>query len=137
MDETVIVVMVADEKTGLPEKELTSFKLAEYTDLMVNVFAVSKGDDFELHVKLTTPDVSDWQFDAVYDYYDADIFIPEGVAVTEKDNCYNPTWEFAFMLTGDDERDEEKLKKIIRMHKEELDSVFEEINGKEGEYGGR
>lgn len=137
MDETVIVIMEKNSKTGFLEKEIGSYTVKENDNLLVNAFCRQSDKTYLVHMKLTCPyDVADWEFDAIYDYYDTDDVKEKtnALAMEEVTPCYNPTWEIIFNLLDGQEEMEEKINSIVEIHKKELDSVFEAIKDKENEY---
>ncbi|MGL4790233.1 MAG: DUF6762 family protein, partial [Anaerotignaceae bacterium] len=97
MDETSIVIMVKDIETGFLEKELGSFKITEYENLIYNTFAVEENGKMQVFMKITTDrDVEDWEFDAIYDYYDSETILPLVTSISEEVDCFNPTWLISF-----------------------------------------
>ena len=79
-------------------------------------------------------DVEDWEFDAVYDYYDAEAILEEVELIEEEDECFNPTWNIKFSFIDDISIMESKIKRILSIHKKELESVYETISDKRDEY---
>ncbi len=134
MEETIIVIMLKNKSTGFLEKELESLDLTENVGYIVNIFAVDEDEGRKLHIKLSTErDVEDWEYSAIYDYYDTDCF--EGIAqVVDADDDYNPVWEVIIDYSDDREVLEEKVSKILGIHKKEIEDVFETIKDKEIEY---
>lgn len=134
--DTFIVIMQKDRKTGLFEKELISLKILENDEYILNIYA-AEGDNFKLviYLNLTTKkDVSDWEYSAVYDYYEKDILRDLCISISEKEDEYNPTWEVIINYTDNEEELENILNKIIFIHKNELNQVFNIIKDKKGEY---
>ncbi len=135
MDDTIIVIMEKNVKTGFLEKELASLTLAENENLLVNIFVQEENEKLKTHLKVSTDrDVSDWEYGAVFDYYDTDVFKDAAESVAEEEDCYNPTWEIIFDYTEDTDELEEKIIKILNIHKNELNDVYETIKDKEDEY---
>ena len=84
-------------------------------------------------VVTTEEDVLDWEFQAVFDYYDTEIY--EGQAsVSEFEGEANPAWEIVFSYADDASVLTDKITRLLKLHKEELDSVKEAIKGLEGDY---
>ena len=136
MEETLIVIMLKDKETGFLDKEIASLKVEENDSLIYNTFAQEE-DDGEIYVymKITCDkDVEDWEFDAIYDYYDAEPILEEVGSIEEEDECYNPTWNIRFKFIDNAEEMEEKVKKILNIHKKELESVYKTISDKRDEY---
>ena len=135
MEETVIVIMIKDKKTGFLEKELGCYKIEEYQDYIYNTFAAEEDGKYVVHIKLCcAKDVSDWEYEAIYDYYDTETISPFVTSITEDTEQYNPTWEVCFDFLESAELMEEKIGRLLRLHKQELDSVYEAIAGKRNEY---
>lgn len=134
--DTVIVIMLKNKNTGFFEKELISLTLTQYDELIVNLFAEEEtAEKIDIHMKLSTQrDVLDWEYSAIYDYYDIDIDDNNIKSVEEVDDCFNPTWEFVFDYKDDSVYMESIVSKILFAHKEELDKVYEIIKNKEKEY---
>lgn len=134
MDETVIVIMLKDETTGFLEKELDSYTLPENSELIFSVYAEGQ-EDKTVVLRLTCGRaLEDWEFEAVYDYYDTE---PVGALVdeiAEEDGHYEPVWTVRFPFEPEREKMEEKLSGILEAHKTELLSVYEAIRDKEDDY---
>ncbi len=130
----MIVVMLKDKNTGFLEKELLSLDITENVEYIVNIFALDEEDGRKLHIKLSTKrDVMDWEYSAIYDYYDTDCF--SGIAeVREADDDYNPVWEVVTDYVENADVLAEKTAEILSAHKQEIEDVFEAIRDKESEY---
>lgn len=135
MEETYLVLMLKDEKTGFLEKELNAYKILENEDLIVNIFATQKDDTTLVHLRLSTDkDCLDWEFDAIYDYYDTDIFKDLIIELNEAEEVYNPTFELVFDYIDDNIEMESFIKKILNLHRLELNDVYDAISDKQGDY---
>lgn len=133
--DTIIVIMQKDNKTGFLDKELASLTINENENLIVNLFAMEENETLKMHIKLSTEkDVEDWEYSAIFDYYDTDIFKEYAENIIEEEDYYNPTWEIIFNYTNDIDELEEKIIKILSLHKKELDDVYSIIKDKESEY---
>ena len=134
MDETIIVIMLKDKSTGFLEKELASLDLTENVGYIVNIFAADEDGGRKLHIKLSTErDVEDWEYSAIYDYYDIDCF--NGIAeVIDADDDFNPVWEVVIDYIDETNALEERVAEILKVHKNEIEEVFETIKDKEAEY---
>jgi len=135
MEETVIVIMLKDSKTGFLEKELGCYKITENENLIYNAYALEEGEKTKVCMKITTDrEVEDWEFEAIYDYYDNETILPFITSIEEDPDCYNPTWCITFDFIDNIEDMEEKIGNIIKLHKQELQSVYEAISDKRDEY---
>lgn len=134
--DTVIVIMQKDKKTGFLEKELASLNISENENLIVNLFVLEdENGKLKTHVKLSTDkDVADWEYSAVFDYYDTNIFDDCADNITEIDDLYNPAWEIVFDYDEDIISMEDKIVEILNIHKNELLDVYEAIKDKECDY---
>ncbi len=132
MEETVIVIMLKNKATGFLEKELATLDITENADYIVNIFATEEEEGMKLHIKLSTAkDVEDWEYSAIYDYYDMECF--KGKAeITEADDDYDPVWEAVIDYSEADL--EERVAEILEIHKNEIEDVFDTIKDKESEY---
>lgn len=135
--ETVVVIMLKDAKTGFLDKELASLTISENEELIVNLFVLEDSETKKLktHIKLSTErDVEDWEYSAIFDYYDTDIFKEYAENAIEEENYYNPAWEIIFNYKDNIDELEEIIIKILSIHKNELNEVYEIIKEKESEY---
>lgn len=135
IDETFIVIMLKDKETGFLEKELGSYAVDDKDGLIYNTYAVEEGGKLNVYVRLTCGrDVEDWEYDAVFDYYDPQTVMEVADSVEEEDGEYNPMWIVKFPFDEDTDVMEEKMERLLALHKKELDSVYETIADKKDEY---
>ncbi len=133
--DTVVVIMLKDLETGFLEKELGSLIVLKNENLLVNVFGVEVDSKMEIHMKVTIDrDAEDWEFQAIYDYYDETIYADALKSIKEVEDCYNPTWEMIFDFPEDMIDVEDKVGELLAMHLKELQDVYEVIKDKKGEY---
>lgn len=134
MEETIIVIMLKNKNTGFLEKELASLDLTENVEYIVNIFAVDEEENRKLHIKLSTErNVEDWEYSAIYDYYDPECFAGKA-QVIDADDDYNPVWEIIIEYNEDMAVMEKAVAEILAIHKKEIEDVFETIKDKESEY---
>ena len=136
MEDTVIVIMLKDKETGFLDKELGSYKIESNETMIENAFATEKEEGvYEVTMKLTCDrDVEDWEFEAIYDYYDSETLMPAVTSIIEEEDCFNPTWRVTFDFIENVEEMEEKISEILNLHVQELNSVYEAIADKKDEY---
>lgn len=134
MKDTVIVIMQKEAETGFLEKELGAYSVQEETDLLFNIYA--EGDEEKKVVMRLSCDreLQDWEYDAVYDYYDMETVGELVDSIEEEDGHFDPVWVVTFPFTEEQSEMEEMLTEIIRAHQEELFSVYEAIKDKEDDY---
>ena len=134
MNETVIVVMLKDAATGFLEKELGTYSVT-HENLIHNIFALEAGPNTNVHIRLTTErDLADWEFSAVFDYYDTEPLIGACALVAEDESGYNPMWEVVFEFSENQVLMQERLSHILNLHMNELNSVYEAIKDLQEDY---
>ena len=131
MEETVIVIMLKDAETGFLEKELGAYSLPENSGLIFNIYA--EGETVVLRLTCDK-ELQDWEYDAVYDYYDPETVGPLVDSIEEEDGHFDPVWVVRFPFAEEQDVMEEKLADILQAHQEELLSVYEAIKDKEDDY---
>ena len=130
MEETVIVIMLKDAETGFLEKELGAYSISENGELIFNIYA--EGEEKKVVMRLTCErELQDWEYDAVYDYYDTETVGALVDSIEEEDGHYDPVWVVTFPFAEEQDVMEQKLTDILDAHKEELLSVYEAIKDKE------
>ncbi len=131
--DTVIVIMLKNKETGFLEKELQTLSIEKNEDYILNVFATEEEEGLKLHLRLTTErDLKDWEYTAVYDYYDEEVFAPFEVEILDSE--YNPVWEVCIPMSESREENEKSINELLEKHKKELDGVYNVIADKENEY---
>lgn len=133
--DTIIVIMTKNKETGFLEKELSSITLDKNDEFILNLYACEEPNETFLHIKLTTDkDVENWEYNAILDYYDTQIFNDYVISISELEESYNPEWEVVIKYDSDEISLQEKISKLLEIHKKELYDVYEAIAGKESEY---
>ncbi|MEA4973231.1 hypothetical protein SDC9_95493 [bioreactor metagenome] len=134
-DDTFIVIMLKDNGTGFLEKELGSYAVDDRYGLIYNTYAAEQNGQLYVYMKLSCGrDVEDWEYDAIFDYYDSQTVMSAAISVKEEDGEYNPMWVVKFAFEEDINKMEEHIEKLLALHKKELDSVYETIADKRDEY---
>ncbi|MBO8435296.1 MAG: hypothetical protein IAC55_08265 [Tyzzerella sp.] len=136
MEDTVIVIMLKDKETGFLEKELSSYNVSLNENLIYNTYATEKEDgSIEVFMRLTCDrELSDWEYDAVFDYYDDEVLKPYVSSIEENDDFFNPCWDITFEFLDNQHEMEEKIDKLLTLHRDELLSVYEAIADKRNDY---
>ena len=130
--DTIIVLMEKDEKTGFLEREIFGITISENEEFLVNLYVQSS----KLYIRLSTDrETKDWEYDAIFDYFDSDVFEGKVKSFTEVTDTYDPTWEAVLDF---DETDVEgtcgNVRTILSIFKNELYDVYDTIKDKEDEY---
>ena len=131
MDYSSLILMERDNETGFVTKELGSYKVSEGAEYIKGFYV--KGDS--VYIKFdTNKDVEEWEYSAIYDVFNMELFENEGFEIEEVDDEYNPTFLINFKYKDDHEYIEEKLSLSIELIEEAMEKAFNDIEGKEEEY---
>ena len=135
MEDTFIVIMLKNKQTGFLETELGSYKVTENENLIHNIYVIENDFKKEVHMRLSVDrELADWEFSAVFDYYDTEIFKDITIKVIEDDEGYDPIWEVVFEFLENEDEMERIIENILKLHKSELSLVYQEIKDKKEEY---
>ena len=137
MEPFAVIIMKKDSETGFLDKELGSYMIKEHGDYIDSIYVLELDGKNIAHMRVSTDfDVQDWQYSAIYDYYDEDKVkaLEDVLSIEAIEEEFNPLWEVRFVLPEIEEAAEEMMVRILTSHKNELDEVLEEIKDKEEEY---
>ncbi len=136
MEETCIVIMLKNRKTGFLEHELGSYTVQEHNeDYIYNTYAVETKNGYQVFMKLSCEkDVEDWEYSAIFDYYNTQTVAPYVLSIEEDDSQYNPAWLVSFPFSENPQAMEESIHQILKSHIEELKSVYAAIADKKDDY---
>lgn len=134
--DTVVVIMLKDKTTGFLDKELCSLSLNKNEEYIINIFVTEEeNSDRLLHLRLSTErDVEDWEYSAIFDYYDTERFKGKTVNFFEIEDYYNPAWELVLEYSGEAAAAEAAVSELLELHRTELEDVYRVIADKESEY---
>ena len=131
MDYSSLILMERDNETGFVTKELGSYKVSEGAEYIKGFYV--KGDS--VYIKFdTNKDVEEWEYSAIYDVFNMELFENEGFEIEEVEDEYNPTFLINFKYKDDQDYIEEKLSLSIELIEEAMEKAFNDIEGKEEEY---
>ncbi|WP_125154724.1 DUF6762 family protein [Clostridium rectalis] len=131
MDFSSLVLMEIDKETGLFIKELGSYKATDGAEYISKMYY--DGEKINLFFN-TYKDVEEWEYSAIFDLFNENVFKENGYIIEEVDDEYNPTWKVEFGFIHEHQIMENTLKKICSLIKKEMDIVFLSIKDKEEEY---
>lgn len=131
MDFSSLVLMEKDKETGFITKELGSFEVNEGALYVKKLFVL----DNEVNLYFdTNKDVEEWEYSAIYDVFNMNLFEEEGFEIEEVEDEYNPTYLVKFKYEDNREYISEKLALCIDLIEEAMEKAFSDIEGKEEEY---
>ena len=131
MDFSSLVLMEKDNETGFIKKELGSFEVREGAIYVKKLYML---DDIVYMYFDTNKDVEEWEYSAIYDLFNDDIFEEKGYEIEEDLDEYNPTYIIKFKYVDDYSLIKEKIQECVSLIESEMNNVFESIKGKEEEY---
>lgn len=130
MDFSSLVLMQKDEQ-GFITKELGSFPVNEGALYIKKLFVQNNIVNLIFD---TNKDVEEWEYSAIYEEFNYDLFKNEGYDIEDIDEEYNPTFLVKFEYEDDYAVMNEKIQDVVSIIDEAMDSVFKSIDGKEEEY---
>ena len=118
MDYSSLILMERDNETGFVSKEVGSFQVSEGAEFVKNFYV--KGDTVYF-IFDTKEDVEEWQYSAIYDLFDYELFKGEGLDIEDIEDEYNPTFLINCTYKDDHEYIEEKLSLSIELIEEAME----------------
>lgn len=135
MEESAVVLMLKEADTGFLTKEMGCYSVDGNVDLLFQIFVQEDAQAPVVHMGLTcAKELEDWEYDAVFDYYDTEVFQELADTILEEDGHLNPVWMLTFAWSDEPTQMAEKLSKILAVHEQELRSVYEAIADKKDDY---
>lgn len=131
MDFSSLVLFRKDSATNMIAEELGSYAVSEGAEFITKMFY--DGDKINIFFD-TGRDVEEWEFTAIFDLLDEELFTSKGYEISQIDEEYNPTWLIKFGYSDKHEVVENTLKDICNLIEEALIRVLEDIKEKEAEY---
>lgn len=131
MDFSSLVLMEKDKETGFMTKELGSFEVNEGALYVKKLYVL----DNKVYLYFdTNKDVEEWEYSAIYDLFNEDIFKNEGFEIEEDDDEYNPTFILKFPYIDNHNEMKDYIEKAVNLISSEMEETFNKIKGKEEEY---
>lgn len=131
MDYSSLILMEKDKETGFVVKEIGSYNVSEGEEYIKSFYVL----DDKVYIKFdTNKDVEEWEYSAIYDVFNMNLFEEEGFEIEEVEDEYNPTYLVKFKYEDNREYISEKLALCIDLIEEAMEKAFSDIEGKEEEY---
>ncbi len=135
MDESTVVLMQKNTESGLLEKELGCYTVEGNTALLRQIYAQQEEAGMMVHLFLTCDrEIEDWEYEAIFDYYDMDALSKWLGNMQEVEGSYHPIWSGVFVYPEETEPMEAYLTAVLQAHEAELASVYEAIADKKDDY---
>lgn len=132
MDFAALVLMEVDKDNKFI-REMGSYEVNDGAEYITKFYY----NDEEAKVKLyfdTHKDVEEWEYTAIYDLFDVEVFKNKGFEVEEKDDEYNPTWILKCDYIDDYKNMVEKLIEVCELIKVEMEKAFKKSEENKQEY---
>lgn len=126
-----LVLMERDKETKHLIKELGSFEVDNGAQYVTKFYY--DGEIVNLYFD-TAKDVEEWEYSAIFDLFHTEVFEQNGFEIEEDLEEFNPAWIVKFNYSEEHEEMNEKVTLICSIIEEEMEKVFESIEGKEEEY---
>lgn len=135
MANDAILIMEKNSETGILEKEIGSYSLRHDIKYLNKAFVMEENGQKSVFLYLTVPgEFEDWEYNAILDSYDTEIFNEKVLSFEEDEDSYNPGWIAKISFIEDDDIIEGKLNEILELHFNETVKTLELIKGLESEY---
>ena len=135
MENLSVIIMEKDVETGFLNRELGSYSIQYDITLIDRIFASSDDSNLVINMYVTVQgNFEDWQFNAILDNYNMEVYDEKILSISEDEDSYNPTWLIKLNFEQNDDAMERKLNEILTIHSTELQRVIEEIKDMENEY---
>lgn len=113
-------LVLMEKVDGILQNELGSYEIEDDNGLIFKAFV----ENNVVYLFLTTDrDVSDDEYNQIYDLYNIEALELEGYEVEEIEEEYNPVWCFRFDFDNDHLKTQERLTEILEFHKKEIERI--------------
>jgi hypothetical protein len=131
MNFSSLVLMERDKESNQFIRELGSFEVSDGAEYITKMYY----DGEKINVFFdTNKDVLEWEFSAIFDLFNEDIFTNKGYDIEEIDDEYNPTWKVRLDYFEDHKVMGEKISGLCDLIEDEMLKVFDNIKDKKEIY---
>jgi hypothetical protein len=131
MNFSSLVLMEKDKESNASIREIGSYEVTDGAEYITKMYY--DGEVVNIFFD-TNKDVEEWEYSAIFDLFNYDLFLEKGYKVEDVDDEYNPTWKLTFDFSEDHEIMSNKIKEVCNIISESMDTVFYDINGKQELY---
>ncbi|SMC25842.1 hypothetical protein SAMN02745134_02597 [Clostridium acidisoli DSM 12555] len=131
MNFSSLVLMEKDKENNAFIREIGSYEVTDGAEYITKMYY--DGEVVNIFFD-TNKDVEEWEYSAIFDLFNYDLFLEKGYKVEDVDDEYNPTWKLTFDFSEDHEIMSNKIKEVCNIISESMDTVFYDINGKQELY---
>ncbi|OPJ58998.1 DUF6762 family protein [Clostridium oryzae] len=131
MDFSSIVIMERDESSKQLTRELGSYEIEDGGEYISRAYC----ENNVIYIYFSTGrDVEDWEYTALCEEFDEDLFESSGYEVGFDEDEFNPTWIFKFQFSEDHNEVEGKICELCIKFKEEIERSLSYIEDKDNDY---
>lgn len=121
MDASGLVLM--EKINGILDKEIGSYEINSGLEYVYKAYI----EDGTVYVFLSTDrDVSDEEYNTIYDEYDSKLLNENGFEISEIEDEYNPVWLVKLPFEEEHEKMQDMLHKLIGLHEKEMKRILNE-----------
>lgn len=126
-----LILMEKDEETGFVTNELGSFEVGTGGTYVRKFFVC--GEKVNLYFD-TNKDVEEWEYSAIYDLFNYEIFEENSFEIEDDLEEFNPTFILKFDYDEDYTVLREKILLATELIEQSVEAVFKDIANKKEEY---
>jgi hypothetical protein len=117
-------LVLMNKENGILTHELGSFNIHDGMEFVYKAYV----EDGKVKLYLTTDnDVTDEEYNEVFDEYDAEQLEADGFQVEEVEDEFNPVWCYLFDYSDEFSDNEEAINFALDYHKNQIQSIFDKI----------
>ena len=124
-------LMEKDKESNLFVRELGSYEVSDGAEYVTKMYY--DGEKVNMFFD-TNKDVEEWEYSAVFDSFDYNIFSNSGYEIEDVDDEYNPTWRLKFDYKLEHMDMKEQINNACILVEKAVKSVFEDIKDKKSLY---
>jgi len=131
MNFSSLVLMERNKDTKFLTNELGSYSVGEGAEYISKLYC----EDNKISIFFETKvDVEEWEYTAIYDVFNEEIFTSRGYLIESLDEEYNPTWKIEFEFDSEYSVVHKKINEVCDLLEVEMKRVFILIKEKKEEY---
>lgn len=131
MDFSSLVLMEKDKEGKTFIRELGSYVVNEGAEYIKKLYYNGEKVSAFFDTKV---DVEDWEYSAVYDLINEEVFSSKGFIIHDIDEQYNPTWCVEFDYADNHEVMGRKINLLCTLINDEMKRIFSVMKDKKEEY---
>ena len=117
-------LVLMNKENGILTHELGSFPIHDGMEFIFKAYV----EDEKVKLYLTTDsDVSDEEYNEVFDEYETEELETKGFQVEEVEDEFNPVWCYLFDYKEEYSENEEAINFALDYHKNQIQTIFEKI----------